>query len=116
MIVRYHGVNISSANPKALVYFYHEKLNIPIIDFDQNYDGVSLGFIKDAPVIVIWDETKWGRSSEGGVNFVFVCDDLEKTYVELKEKGVDVEPPVKTPWGGKELQFFDLEGNKILLL
>ncbi|MNI73722.1 hypothetical protein D3C73_1297490 [compost metagenome] len=55
---------------------------------DENYDGVSLGFLKDAPVIVIWDENKWGKSSEGKVNFVFACDDLDQTYVELQAKGV----------------------------
>lgn len=116
MIIKYQCVNISSVNPKALVEFYNEKLGIPIIEPDANYDGVSLGFIKDAPVIVIWDENKWGKSSEGPVNFVFSCDDLDKTYIELKEKGVVLEPPTTAVWGGKELIFLDLDGNKILLL
>ncbi len=116
MIVKYHCVNLSSLNPKALVDFYHKKLGIPILEGDENYDGVSLGFIKDAPVIVIWDENKWGKSSEGCVNFVFNCDDLEKTYEELKEKGVILDPPITAAWGGKELPFRDLDGNKILLL
>lgn len=116
MIIRYQCVNISSVNPKALVEFYNERLGIPILEPDENYDGVSLGFIKDAPVIVIWDENRWGKSSEGKVNFVFSCDEINKTYVELKEKGVNLEPPTIAIWGGKELQFFDLDGNKILLL
>lgn len=83
------------------------------MEFDENYDGVSLGFITYAPVIVIWDENKWGKSSEGKVNFVFTCDDLDKTYVELREKGVILEPPTTAAyvisrfntsfnyWGGK---------------
>lgn len=116
MINKYHCVNISSVNPKALIEFYSKKVGIPILEHDENYDGVSLGFIKDAPVIVIWDENKWGKSSEGKVNFVFSCDDLDKTYIELKEKGVVLEPPTKAVWGGKELNFLDLDGNKILLL
>lgn len=116
MIIKYHCINISSVNSKALVKFYNEKLGIPIIEPDDNYDGVSLGFLKDAPVIIIWDENKWGKSSEGKVNFVFSCDDLDKTYVELKEKGVILEPPTTAVWGGKELNFLDLDGNKILLL
>ncbi len=116
MITKYHCVNISSANPKALVEFYNEKLCIPILEPNDNYDGVSLGFIKDAPVIVIWDENKWGKSSEGPVNFVFACDDLDNTYIELKEKAVVLEPPKTTAWGGRVLHFLDLDGNKILLL
>ncbi|MGI6705580.1 MAG: VOC family protein [Clostridia bacterium] len=116
MIIKYHCVNISSANPKALVEFYNEKLGIPVLQPNDHYDGVSLGFIKDAPTIVIWDENKWGKSSEGPVNLVFGCDDLDKTYIELKEKGVILEPPQTAAWGEKELTFFDLDGNKILLL
>ncbi len=116
MILKYHCVNLSSVNPKALVDFYHEKLGIPTIDFDGNYDGVSLGFLKDAPVIVIWDENRWGKSSEGKVNFVFTCDDIEKTYTELRGKGILLELPRTADWGGKELLFEDPEGNKISLL
>ncbi|ERI92163.1 glyoxalase family protein [Clostridiales bacterium oral taxon 876 str. F0540] len=116
MIIKYQCVNISSVHPRALVEFYNEKLGIPILEFDDNYDGVSLGFIQGAPVIVIWDENKWGKSSEGKVNFIFSCDDLDKTYVELKEKGVVLEPPQIAVWGGKELPMLDLDGNKILLL
>jgi catechol 2,3-dioxygenase-like lactoylglutathione lyase family enzyme len=116
MITKYHCVNISSVNPKELVEFYSEKLGIPVLEADENYDGVSLGFIKDAPVIVIWDENKWGKSSEGKVNFVFSCDDLDKTYLELKEKGVVLDPPATAVWGGKELTLLDSDGNKILLL
>ncbi|WP_105618918.1 VOC family protein [Vallitalea okinawensis] len=116
MITKYHCVNISSKNPEALVKFYNDKLGLPILEPDENYDGVSLGFIEDTPAIVIWDENKWGKSSEGKVNFVFSCDDLDQTYTELKEKGVILEPPTIAVWGGKELPFLDLDGNKILLL
>ncbi|MDF2544714.1 MAG: glyoxalase [Herbinix sp.] len=116
MIIRYECVNISSLNPKALVEFYHDTLGIPIVGADENFDGVSLGFMEDAPVIMIWDENKWGKSSEGKVNFVFHCDDIDKTYLDLKEKGVSLEPPTVAVWGGKELTLNDLDGNKILLL
>lgn len=116
MITKYHCLNISSKDSEKLVKFYNEKLGIPILEFDKNYDGVSLGFIKGAPSIVIWDENKWGKSSEGKVNVVFSCDDLDKTYEELKDKGVKLDAPLRAVWGGKELPFFDLDGNKVLLL
>lgn len=116
MITNYLCVNISSKNPKVIVDFYHNTLGIPIIEFDENYDGVHLGFIKNTPTICVWDENKWGKSSDGKVNFVFNCDDLNKTYEELKDKVVGIEPPVTAAWGGKELVFNDPDGNKILLL
>jgi predicted enzyme related to lactoylglutathione lyase len=116
MITKYQCVNISSVNPKALVEFYNGQLGVPILEPDDNYDGVSLGFLREAPVIVIWDENKWGKSSEGRVNFVFSCDNLDATYTELKEKGVSLNAPTTAVWGGKELPFRDPDGNKILLL
>ena len=116
MINEFYCINISSRKPKELVEFYNEKLEIPILEFDKNYDGVALGFIENAPMIVIWDENKWGKSSEGKVNFVFNCDDLDATYNQLKEKGVELEPPTTAAWGGKELSLLDLDGNKILIL
>jgi catechol 2,3-dioxygenase-like lactoylglutathione lyase family enzyme len=117
MIKRFQCINISSKNPEQLIRFYNEKLGIPILTpTEEDYDGVSLGFIKGAPEITVWDENRWGKSSEGAVNFVFSCDNLDKTYVELKEKGVVLEPPTTAVWGGKELPFLDLDGNKILLL
>lgn len=117
MITKFYGVNISSQNPEQLVKFYNEKLGVPILQKDaDSYDGAELGFIAGAPVIVIWDENKWGKSSESAVNFVFRCDDLDKTYEQLKTKGLDIQPPITAVWGGKELPFTDPDGNKVLLL
>lgn len=116
MIIRFQCVNLSSKNPERLVRFYNEKLGIPIQEMDKNFDGVRLGFLKDAPVITIWNESRWGKSSEGSVNLVFSCDDLDKSYRELSDKGITLNPPVAAIWGGKELPLLDPDGNKILLL
>ena len=116
MITQFLCVNLSSKTPKELVGFYNEVLEIPILNYGCDCDGASLGFLEDAPSVVIWDENKWGKSSEGSVNLVFICDDVELTYYELREKGVSLDPPVTASWGGKELSLLDPEGNKILLL
>lgn len=117
MITKFHGINVSSRNPERFVKFYNEKLGVPILQKDKDgYDGAELGFIEGSPVITIWDENQWGKSTEGAVNFVFRCDDLDKTYKELKAKGVSIDPPITAVWGGKELQFLDPDGNKVLLL
>jgi len=117
MITEFHGINISSQAPEQLVRFYSEKLGVPILGKDQDsYDGAELGFMEGSPVITVWDENKWGKSSEGAVNLVFHCDDLDQTYQELKAKGVHTGPPTTATWGGKELLFVDPDGNKVLLL
>lgn len=117
MITKFIGVNISSKDPEKLARFYNEQLGVPILSKDENsFDGAELGFIAGSPVIIVWDEISWGKSSEGAVNFVFRCDDLVKTYESLKAKGVDLLPPVTADWGGKELPMTDPDGNKLTLL
>lgn len=116
MITKFSGVNLSSKNPKELILFYKDILEIPVIEWDDNYDGVSFGFIEEAPVFWIWDENKWGKSSEGAVNLVLNADDLDKTYKELIEKGLKIDPPITASWGGKELPITDPDGNKVLIL
>ena len=120
MIKNFSGVNISSKEPERLVSFYKDILGIPIISEEiSEYDGVAFGFIKDAPVFCIWDENKWGkaRNSQGPICLVFDCDNHEKTYAELKAKGVSLEPPNTVPWGGeKELFVKDPDGNTVYIL
>lgn len=116
MINSFRGINISSKDPKRLVSFYKKVLEIPILEDDENYDGVVFGFIKDAPVFWIWDENKWGKSNEGPVCLVFSCDDHIKTYEDLTRKGVELDPPTTASWGGKELLLTDPDGNKVLIL
>jgi predicted enzyme related to lactoylglutathione lyase len=116
MIKGFRGMNISSKDPKRLVEFYNEVLGIPILENDENYDGVFLGFIENAPLIRIWDENNWGKSNEGPVCLVFDCDDHEKTYNEIKLKYAGVNPPFIASWGGEKMEFKDPDGNNVYIL
>ena len=121
MIKDFSCINISSKDPKKLVSFYKDILGIPVLYEDvSEYDGVGFGFIKNAPTFCIWDENKWGsiRSSQGSVCLVFHCDDHDKTYDELKTKGVSLEPPKAVSWDAtrKELLFKDPDGNTVYIL
>ncbi|MFP4697764.1 MAG: VOC family protein [Eubacteriales bacterium] len=116
MIKGFLGINISSKDPKKLVEFYKELLGVPVqFDGYGDYDGAQLGFVKNTPVICIWNEEKWGKY-EGLGNFVFICDNLDDTYMTLKEKDIEVEPPYQASWGGKEMKLSDPEGHKMLLI
>lgn len=116
MIKSYICTNISSKNVKNLVEFYHNYLEVPIIfNGYGDYDGIQLGFLKDAPTICIWDENKW-EPYEGIANFTFRCDNLDKTYQELRDKGLKVNPPYKAEWDGREMVFTDPDGNKIFII
>lgn len=116
MITNFRGINISSKNPKQLVLFYKDLLGLKIVDDDANYDGVAFGNGENEPVFWVWDENKWGKSTTGTVTLVFDCDDPQKTYEELKRKGVALDPPSVADWGGTELIIKDPDGNTVLIL
>ena len=116
MITKFRGMNISSKDPKQLALFYRDTLGMKILEDNPNYDGVTFGNAENEPVFWIWDENKWGAANKGSVCLVFDCDDHDKTYQELKEKGVSLDPPVTAVWGGKELHVKDPDGNTVLIL
>jgi len=116
MITQFRGMNISSDDPKRLALFYRNVLGIPMLEEDENFHGVVFGNREGEPVFWIWDAGKCERANTGTVTFVFDCDDHDKTYEELKAKGVALDPPVIADWGGKELHVKDPDGNTVLIL
>jgi len=116
MITKFRGMNISSTDPKRLALFYRDILGLTVIDDDPNFDGITFGNKEGEPVFWIWDENKWGKSNTGAVCLVFDCDDHDKTYQELLEKGITLDPPKTAVWGGKELYVYDPDGNTVLIL
>jgi len=117
MIQSFSCTNVFSKNVKLLKEFYHEKLGVPILSsIVDEYDGVNLGFLKNAPTICLWDASKWNTPVSGTMSFVFVCDDLDKTCDELKTKGLSFEPPVRFEWGTYELRLKDLDGNEVVIV
>lgn len=116
MITKFRGMNISSKDPKQLALFYQDILGLTMLETDTNYDGVTFGNNNNEPIFWIWDENKWGKTNTGTVTFVFDCDDHDKTFEELRQKGVKLDPPKVAIWGGKELYVKDPDGNTILIL
>ena len=49
------------------------------------------------------------------MNISYACDDIDQTYEELTNRGVEFEgPPEKQHWGSYAL-FKDSEGNRFVL-
>jgi len=49
------------------------------------------------------------------MNMSYACDDIDKTYAELKKRGVEFEgPPEKQPWGTYAM-FKDSDGNRFVV-
>jgi len=117
MINSFSCTNIFSKNTNLLIEFYHKKLGIPIINvIVDDFDGVNLGFVENAPTICVWDANKWGAPVYGTTSFVFMCDNLDATCDELRKKGLSFEPPVKFEWGTYELRLRDPDGNEVVVV
>ena len=97
--------------------FYKNILGIPITSVIVDHtDGVNFGFAENAPTICIWNAQKWGSPVSGPTSFVFSTDHLDATCEELKEKGLDIEPPVRFEWGTYELRLKDPDGNEVVIV
>ncbi|MHC5216250.1 VOC family protein [Enterococcus sp. LJL128] len=93
MVNSFYCTNIFTRNAKELIKFYCETLEIPMLRTDcDDYNGVYLGFIEDAPSICIWDAAQWDAPVTGAMSFVFVCDNLDNTCLELERKGLVFDP------------------------
>lgn len=116
MVKEFAGINLASKNPKEMKHFYHDILGVPILNDNENYDGIEYGFISNAPHIWIWDENIWGSCSEGKVNLIFKAENLYLLYQHLIDNGVKCQPPYQTPLGGTELRAFDPDENVIVII
>ncbi len=114
--IKFTGIPVRDQN-RALD-FYTDKLGFTIIT-DQPFDGkqrwIELRIPKADTRVVLF--TPEGQQDRVGsfVNMSYWCDDVEKTYEELKARGVEfLAPPQKQEWGTYVI-FKDSEGNTFCL-
>ena len=118
MITHVKFITIPTRDQDRALSFYTEKLGFKVIT-DQPHDASSsqrwielrVG-TSDTRVVL------FGRSDDGGGNHFYgtlACDNVERTYDELKSRGVEfVSPPPKEPWGTFAVMK-DLDGNQFVL-
>ncbi len=70
---------------------------------------------KNQSRLVLFPKNLMHNWAEKKPSIVFFCDDIDKTYLYLKSRGVDVGPePQKMSWGNYAT-FKDPDGNEFLL-
>jgi predicted enzyme related to lactoylglutathione lyase len=117
MITHVKFVSIPTADQDRALEFYTTKLGFRLAT-DQAFDGAQR-----------WIELRVGSSEtrfvlftmEGGpapgsqFNGALACDNVERTYDELRVRGVEfLSPPQKQPWG-TFATFKDVDGNQFVL-
>ncbi|MBV9301083.1 MAG: VOC family protein [Acidobacteriaceae bacterium] len=118
MIKRIKFIGIPVRDQDRALSFYTEKLGFRVLtdqEFSEKQRWIELSIPGAETGIALF--TPDGHEDRIGtfVNTSWDVDDLEKTYAELRAKGVEFAgPPQKQSWG-KSAILKDSEGNQIVL-
>jgi catechol 2,3-dioxygenase-like lactoylglutathione lyase family enzyme len=118
MIKKLKFVGIPTANQDRALAFWTEKLGLTVATDQPMGDGkrwIELSIPGAETGVVLF--TPEGHEDRIGTFFngSFGCDDVEYTYRQLKERGVEFDKePQKQPWGTFAI-FRDPDGNSFVL-
>jgi predicted enzyme related to lactoylglutathione lyase len=118
MIKNVDFVSIPVADQKRALAFYTEKLGFTVFTdqpFNDKQRWIELKVGGAQTKVVLFTPDGHENRVGGFQSMTFNCDDVEKTYGELCDKGVEfVAPPRKEKWGTMAI-FKDSEGNQFVL-
>jgi len=108
-------ITIPTHDQDRALAFYTEKLGFRVFtDQPHGDDGqrwIELRVGTSDTRVVLFTATDPPGSFYG----TLACDNVERTYEELKGRGVEfVAPPKKEPWGTFAI-FKDIDGNQLML-
>ena len=116
MIKQLKFVGIPTRDQDAALLFWTEKIGFNVAT-DQPMGAqrwIELAIPGAQTGIVLF--TPEGHEDRVGsfFNGSFQCDDVDYTHRQLRERGVDIDPPEKQPWG-TFCRFRDPDGNTFIL-
>jgi predicted enzyme related to lactoylglutathione lyase len=118
MITHLKFMSIPVADTARALKFYTEKLGFKVATDQQMGPGkrwveLRLGKAETRLVLFTMDGEEGRIGSR--MNCSLACDDVEATYRQLSERGVEFEgPPQKQPWGTFAIMK-DSEGNRFVV-
>jgi lactoylglutathione lyase len=107
-------VTVYVDNQEASEKFWVEKLGFEVkmkVPMGPNAHWIELRPPGAESCITIFPKSMMPNWTQIKVGIVFQTDDLDKTYQELKAKGVDIDEP-KDLGFGRFTQFRDIDGNE----
>jgi predicted enzyme related to lactoylglutathione lyase len=116
LITHVKFVSIPTRDQYKSLAFYTEKMGFKLVtdqphDDKQRWIEMRIGGSNTHFVLFTMDEKSIGSFFSGAL----ACDNVEKTYEELKAKGVEfTAPPTKQPWGTFAV-LKDIDGNQFVL-
>jgi lactoylglutathione lyase len=114
MFTKITSIAVLVRNAKTAAEWYRDKLGFEIAQTEGHWVTVKA---KDSSVLLhlCGKCEEWEGDKPGGhTGIALKCDDEERTYKELKSKGVEFDVELSEfPWGGGKYAIFkDLDGNK----
>jgi len=116
MIRQLKFVSIPTSDQDKALAFWTEKMGFKVATdqpmgaqrwIELNIPGAQTGVVLFTPE---GHEDRIGTFFNGS----FQCDDVDYSYRQLSERGVDISPPEKQPWGSY-CRFRDPDGNSFIL-
>ena len=117
MIVHVKFVSIPVTDQDRSLAFYSDKLGFKLVtdqpfDDKQRWIELRIGSAETRFVLFRMDT---GASPGSPFNGALACDNVQKTYDELKSRGVEFDsPPQEQPWGTFAVMR-DPDGNQFVL-
>jgi predicted enzyme related to lactoylglutathione lyase len=116
MINRVKFVSIPFVDQERALSFWRDSMGFKVATdqvFDEKQRWIELKIPGAETQVVLF--TADGTKAGGFFNGAFTCDNIQKTYEELKARGVEfVQPPKTESWGTSTI-FKDTEGNTFVL-
>ena len=117
MITHIKFVNVATKNQDRALAFYTEKLGFKVVTdqpFDETQRWIELRVGGSDTRIVLFNS---GQEVGGFFPGALACDNVQKTYEELKAKGVEfARPPFKDSHSDREYAILkDPDGNQLLI-
>ncbi|HME09733.1 MAG TPA: VOC family protein [Bryobacteraceae bacterium] len=111
-------VSIPVTDQDRALAFYTDKLGFRIHTdqpFNDKQRWIELSIPGADTLVVLFTPDGHANRIGGFSPATFYCDDVERTYKELTDRGVEFDaPPAKQPWGHFAL-FHDPDGNQFVM-
>jgi predicted enzyme related to lactoylglutathione lyase len=118
MIIAVKFVSVPTRDQDRALAFYTEKVGFRLITDQPAGPGrrwIELGIGHSETRFVLFTPPGEEESVGGRFAGALACDDVEATWRQLSERGVEFEaPPTKQGWGTFAIML-DSEGNRLLL-
>lgn len=117
MISHVKFVSIPTTDQDRAVTFWTEKVGFRVLTdqpFNETQRWIELRVGSSDTRVVLFKFDGQGLQAGGPFNGAFACDNVEQTHRQMVERGVDMAPLQKAPWG-TFTSFKDPDGNLFVL-